>query len=281
MKTGVFTVSVPEWEPMECLEKLAKIGYDGVEWRVCEDKGDRNKPSFWSGNRTSMTAEELISRAAELRAKARATKVAMPSLGAYIGYEKLDVVETHLKACAAVGAKNIRIGSGGYDPAKGTYGEQAERVRAGYRKVAKLAKQYGVRAVIETHMGQICPTVHKAMAVLDGMDPAQVGIMWDPGNQVMEGSENYRMAIEIAGPYLAEVHVKNMLWAPAEEKEGRTTWKCASCPVHKGIVDWPAIIKILKEKKYNGWLFFEDFSTEEPMEARLARNLKWFRGMGC
>jgi sugar phosphate isomerase/epimerase len=279
MKLGVFTVSVPEWDPIECIEKLGALGYDGIEWRVCEDKGDRSKPSFWSGNRTSMTAEELMVRSRELKAKAKAHKLAMPSLGSYINCDRLDWVETHMQACKAIGAKSLRIGPGGYKSENGPYPEQIRRLRAQYRKVAKLARQYKVRAVIETHMGQFCPTVHKAMGVLDGLDPKDVGIMWDPGNQVTEGSERYDMAIEIAGPYLAEVHVKNAAWFPGEEKDGRTTWAARSCPVHKGIVDWPAVIASLKAHRYNGWLFFEDFSTEKPQEARVARNLRWFRSL--
>ena len=69
MKLGVFTVSVPEWQPLEALETLARIGYDGVEWRVCEDPG---APSvgFWRGNRCTMNATQLIQRADELKAAA-------------------------------------------------------------------------------------------------------------------------------------------------------------------------------------------------------------------
>ncbi|OGV66576.1 MAG: hypothetical protein A2498_11230 [Lentisphaerae bacterium RIFOXYC12_FULL_60_16] len=279
MKLGVFTVSVPEWDPLECLEQLKTIGYDGVEWRVCEDTGDRAKPSFWSGNRTSMTADELIARADELKARARALGMEMPSVGAYIDCSDLKIVERHFEACRTLGARNIRIGPGGYKLAHGTYPDQVKKIRRQYHKVAKLAERYGVRAVIETHMGQLCPTVHKAMGVLDGMDPAQVGIMWDPGNQVYEGSEVYRMAIEIAGPYLAEVHVKNSTWGADEVQNGRTTWKCSSKPVHQGIVDWPAVVGALKETGYHGWLFFEDFSTEEPMRDRVARNCRWFRSL--
>ena len=60
MKFGIFTVSIPEYDPEKALEVAAEIGYDGLEWRVIKDDGDRSKPSFWSGNRTSMTAEELL-----------------------------------------------------------------------------------------------------------------------------------------------------------------------------------------------------------------------------
>ncbi|POP36226.1 sugar phosphate isomerase/epimerase, partial [Blautia producta] len=34
MKTGVFTVSMPEYSPKEAVRILKELGYDGVEWRV-------------------------------------------------------------------------------------------------------------------------------------------------------------------------------------------------------------------------------------------------------
>ena len=33
MKTGVFTVSMPEYSPKEAVRILKELGYDGVEWR--------------------------------------------------------------------------------------------------------------------------------------------------------------------------------------------------------------------------------------------------------
>ena len=60
MKFGVFTVSMPEYDAVQTLRKLKEFGYDGAEWRVFEDKGDTSKPTFWSGNRNSMTAQQLI-----------------------------------------------------------------------------------------------------------------------------------------------------------------------------------------------------------------------------
>ena len=54
MKIGVFTVCAPEWEPLELMEKLSAMGYDGIEWRMTADAGDRSKPTFWEGNRASI-----------------------------------------------------------------------------------------------------------------------------------------------------------------------------------------------------------------------------------
>lgn len=276
MKLGVFTVSTPDWDPLDTLEELAAIGYDGVEWRVTQDTGDTSNPTFWSGNRCSMSAEDIIERAEELKLVAQKFEIEMPSLGAYISCDDLEQVDLHLKACAALGARNVRVGPGGYDN-NGKYWDRFSQLRETYAKIAKMAASYGVRALIETHMGQMGPTVHKARAILEGLDPAAVGIMWDPGNQVLEGREVPRMAVEIAGEYLGEVHVKNLRWIPGEMKDGRREWSCASCPLREGIVDWPAYIQVLKDVGYDGWLFFEDFSTEQPTVERITDNLQWFR----
>lgn len=277
MKLGVFTVSMPDYEPLDALVKLKELGYDGAEWRVTEDKGDPANPSFWGGNRTSLTAEQLIEKADELKAKASELGLELPSLGTYINMQDEDRIEIHMKACAAVGAKSLRIGPGGYNPDNGTYPEQIENARKRYAAIAEQAKEFGVRAVIETHMGQLAPTVTKAMNILRGLDPAHVGIMWDPGNQVVEGREVYRMAIEEAGEYLAEVHAKNLRWEKTEIEDGRQKWSCNACPLKEGQADWIAVIDTLKDVGYDGWIFFEDFSTDVPLDQRLKENHDWFR----
>lgn len=277
MKLGVFTVCMPDYAPSEALEILAKMGYDGIEWRVTKDDGDRSKPSFWSGNRTSMTAEELLQRAPELKQQAQALGLAMPSVGAYmnIAAGNFAEAELHMRATAALGAKNVRISAGPYN---GTFPELFKQARANYAKLADLAAKHNVRVVIETHMGQLGPSVMKARAILEGLDPRHVGIMWDPANQVTEGSEVYKMALEIAGEYLAEVHAKNVRYAATDNRiAGQRIWRIDNAPLRDGIVDWPEVIKALQAAGYNGWIFFEDFSTELPLLDRMRDNLTWFR----
>jgi sugar phosphate isomerase/epimerase len=92
----------------------------------------------------------------------------------------------------------------------------------------------------------------------------------------MEGSESYKMAIDIAGEYLAEVHAKNAWYVP-EKLDGYRLWKYQSSPLRDGVVNWPEVIKCLKAAGYDDWIIFEDFSTEQPLLDRLTDNLKWFR----
>jgi sugar phosphate isomerase/epimerase len=277
MKLGVFTVSMPDYDLPRAMEKLAELGYDGLELRVFEDKGDRTKPGFWSGNRASITAAEIVARAGELKTKAAACGLAIPSLAAYVTSANLPAVEEHCRAAVALGAQNLRINACAYDAARGNYPEQVAEERARYAAVAQMATRYGIRAVIETHMGQLCPTVAAAVNVLRGLDPRHVGIMWDPGNQIHEGLEVYSIALESAGPYLAEVHAKNARYAAGDRANGRAVWKPAWCPLREGIVDWPGVIAALKSAGYTGWIMFEDFSTEHPLDERLKGNLAWFR----
>ncbi len=286
MKFGVFTVSMPDYEPLEAMEVLANLGYDGVEWRVTPDAGDKTRPQFWIGNRTSMTAEELIAQAPLLKERAAALGLEMPSLATYIdcfgrargiASKGLETVEVHMQAAVAVGATALRIGSGQFSAQGAPYPEQVQAVREQYEQVARLAEEYNVRALIETHMGQLAPTVSTAMRILQGLDPQYVGIMWDPGNQVTEGREDYRMAVQLAGEYLAEVHVKNAVYEPVGDQQGAIVWRTRSVPVRLGIANWPEIMEILAEAGYDGWLMFEDFSTDAPLEERLRQNITWFR----
>ena len=286
MKFGVFTVSMPDYEPLEALEVLANLGYDGVEWRVTPDPGDKSRPQFWIGNRTSMTAEELIEQAPVLVKQAAALGLEMPSLATYIDCfgrargivsKGLETVELHMQAAVAVGAKALRIGAGQYSAQGAAYPEQVQAVRDQYTQVARLAEKHDVRALIETHMGQLAPTVSTAMRILQGLDPQYVGIMWDPGNQVTEGREDYRMAVQLAGEYLAEVHVKNAVYEPVGAKQGAIVWATRAVPVQRGIANWPEIMEVLEEAAYEGWLMFEDFSTDVPLEERLRQNITWFR----
>lgn len=277
MKIGIFTVCMPEYEPVRAMEVASALGYNGMEWRLTDDSGDRSKPTFWSGNRTSMTSDDVIANADELKAAAKRQDMEMPSLAAYINSYDLESVEKAFQAANAIGAKNIRVNTAGYKPEQ-DYMEQLQNNREQYAKVATIAKRYNVRALIETHMGLITPNVQSAMQILHGLDPENVGIMWDPGNELYEGRERFDMAVRAAGPYLGEVHVKNSIILPTEEANGHQLWTTTWCSLRKGMVDWRGIVDVLKGVGYDGWFMLEDFSNDEPdLVARLKDDIAFLR----
>ena len=104
--------------------------------------------------------------------------------------------------------------------------------------VEQLSSAYGVRALIETHMQTIVPSPSAAAAFLADRDPARVGVIFDPGNMVFEGHEPYRMAVE---------------------------------------VDEQVVFAALKAVGYEGWMSFEDFTTDQPLYERTRDNIRYAR----
>ena len=167
-----------------------------------------------------------------------------------------------------------RVPSAGYDGSR-HHDELFEGLRNNLARVIKLGEKYGVKPLLELHGGNIIPSASATRRVVDGFDPERVGVIFDPGNQVREGMENWKMGLEILGDYLALVHVKNCGWF-REEKEGKEQWVCKQLPLEQGIADWGEIVQGLKAVSYQGYLSLEDF-TNRPVEEKLEAAAKYLR----
>ncbi|MNH42928.1 hypothetical protein D3C79_1047240 [compost metagenome] len=63
------------------------------------------------------------------------------------------------------------------------------------------------------HFGNIAPSASLARQLVDGFDAKHIGVIYDPGNMVYEGFEQYKLGLEVLGEYLGHVHVKNAIWS--------------------------------------------------------------------
>ena len=135
--------------------------------------------------------------------------------------------------------------------------------------------RYGVRALVETHHKTITPSASLTHRLVSGFDPEHVGVLFDPGNMVFEGFEDYRMGLELLGPYLAHVHLKNARYAPHKDGVWRPVWS----PLEAGVVDFRAFLAALRGVGYDGWLVLEDFSGARPSGEALRHNLAFVRGL--
>ncbi len=271
-KYAVFTVMCPEHD-LEGTAALAKsVGLDGLEWRVAKKAPEPiTEVSYWGANRSTV---DVDSPAADLkRAKEIADRhgLAMPILGTYMKCDELAVVEAVMQAAAEVGCGKMRVGPPGYDGSR-PYHELLAEAASNFEKVAALGRKYGVQACVEMHMGNITPSAALAHRLVSNFDPKEVGVIYDPGNTVVEGSENVDLALEVLGPYLSHVHAKNCLWAKAGEEGGVAKWEWRMAAVKQGQIDWKQIVAALKKAGYEGWLSFEDFS-EGDTKAKLAEAL--------
>jgi len=280
MRYAVFTVSLPDYTPEQAVQALRAAGYDGVEWRVTDQSPSADgRPGFWSGNRCTWPLRSFVEDAPRIRDLTRGAGLEVPSIATYVGCDDLKAAERAMEGTARLGAPQLRVSVPGYD-GRDSYLKVRDRAIGQYRDVAALAKQHGVRALVEIHMGNITPSASAAAHFVSHFDPRWVGVIHDSGNMVCEGFEHYRLGLEVLGPYLAHVHLKSAGWQPAERRaDGSMAWRCSQRPLREGNVDLAALFRALRQVGYDGWISFEDFSTEQPLDERVRDNLSYVKSV--
>lgn len=272
MKLGVFTVMLPDLTPEETVTVLEQEGYDGVEWRVAQVPSERKDeaPSFWGNN--LCTLEPTQTDAERARDLADDAGLEIPNLGTYIGLGELDKVEEVLAFANEVRAPHFRVGFGGF---KNGYAEHFKAAQDFLKEVINLTKGGSVRPLVEIHHGTLLPSASLTERLLSPFNPDEVGIIHDAGNMVFEGFEDYRLGLEVLGPYLAHVHLKNARFVRGESGVQRAEWS----PLEEGVVDFPALLEALRGVGYDGWLVVEDFSAARPSREALRHNLRFVKSL--
>jgi sugar phosphate isomerase/epimerase len=282
MKLSIFTVATPDMTPDRLAASVQKAGLEGIEWRYKEVpqsiKGDQ--PSFWGNNLSTISpsgGDEQITYVRQLTEQFGLTTL---SLTPYLTVADVQGTEEVLQAAKKLGAHHIRLGSTPYDGSR-THGELFEKTVTYLKNVEPLCKQYGIKGLIETHHGTITASASAARQVVNICNPEYVGVLYDPGNMVYEGYENYRMGMEILGPYLAHVHVKNAGWRSTLEHEtdGSVKWKTDWMPMKQGMVPWKQIVDDLKFVGYDGYLGLEDFSLQYNSDEMLRQFADYMKSL--
>ena len=115
------------------------------------------------------------------------------------------------------------------------------------REVAGYCKRNGQNFRYET--GQETPiTLVRAMQDV-GLD--NQGVNFDLANLILYGKANPVDAIELLGPYVQGIHAKDGLWPTNPSELGQEV------SIGKGKVDFPRIIRRLKELNYRGAVTIE------------------------
>ncbi|WP_432992751.1 sugar phosphate isomerase/epimerase family protein [Dactylosporangium sp. CA-233914] len=276
MRFSVFTASTPDWTPQQAVAELAAQGWDGVEWRIT-DQEHTEVPGFWAGNRATWPLSGLEERLADIGTLTRGAGLAYSGLGGYARcFERTDVARL-LAATATLGAGRVRVTM----PllATGDYRDLFAGARKDLEWATAEAARLGVAVLVELHHETIASSASAALRLVDGLDPAAVGVIHDLGNLVIEGHEDHRAAFQLLGPYLQHVHVKNVAWHRAGTgPDGTVSWRPAWATLRDGQADVGAYLRALREHGYDGWVTLEDFSTALPLAERTRDNLAYVKG---
>jgi sugar phosphate isomerase/epimerase len=287
VKFSVFTVMMPEYDCEEAARTLKTLGYDGVEWRIGysqsrPDQGLRGDYSYWWKVKENVAPESLGEHVPKLLDLKERYDLEIPCLATYLKPGQLDVIRGVFEAAKRLGCDRVRIPSVPYDRSRDDYERVYREAVRDYGQLVEVAKDHEIKVLVEIDQSFISITAGPAavLRIAERFDPRYFGVIFDPGNMKAEGMMDFKMSVEMLGPYLAHVHAKNCEWiAPGRYREdGSTIWELAWVPIKRGLVDWGEVIRCLRGVGYDEWISFEDFS-EPPTETKLRDNLAYLKDL--
>jgi len=285
MKLGVFSVSMPEYNIEETARILQQLGYDGIEWRVSAPPPEQKPENYtfenryWTYNKSTLDISNIKDEAVKAKEICDRHNIEIFSLTSYLRPHETDSIEILLDAASAIGCRNVRVFPPNYDE-KENYRVLFDRTLCELKCLEGLASKYGVKINLEIHMGNIIPSASAAYRLVSAFDPKCFGVIYDPGNMVHEGYENYKLGLELLGEYLSYVHVKNAVWNKVDTLDnGQEVWMPAWAPLKKGYANISKLVSNLKETGFNGYLSIEDFSNEKGTIKKLKNNLEFLESL--
>ncbi len=159
--------------------------------------------------------------------------------------------------------------------------EQWKRLADGLNALGEIAKDRGFKLCYHHHMGTGCQTMAEVDRLLEMTDPDLVWLLYDSGHFLFSG-EDPVLALEKYIGRVGHVHLKDVRADVLERvKQQKMSFLDAvragafTIP-GDGMIDFPAIFKILEEHDYTGWMVVEaeqDPSMANPFKyAKMARS---------
>lgn len=148
----------------------------------------------------------------------------------------------------------------------------------GLQEVARYAAALGVGLCVETHIGSLTMSVRDCIKLIDDVNMNNVGMLFDYAWVELAGAETGADAVRRAARYISHVHIKD--W----KLESRTPLKKTSCLMGEGTVNWTAVIPVLKEIGYTGYIsdeyekYWYPADLPEP-EVGMAHNLAYVKNL--
>jgi inosose dehydratase len=159
-------------------------------------------------------------------------------------------------------------GAEGYDSRPALDDDEWMVLLANLDRLAELARQRGVRAVLHPHVGTMIETGEEVQQVLDG---SWISLCLDTGHLLIGGTDPAELARQ-APERIAHIHFKDVDSRLARRvHDGHVTYtqgvrEGMYRPLGSGDVDVPAIVGSLRARGYDGWYVLEQDTilTEEP-----------------
>ncbi len=270
MRLCATSVMLPRWTLDETFDRLKVAGFAGIELRVRPNPADPNEaPSFWGRHLSAVGPENVMERVPAIRAAAARTGLNVVALSPRVDLADHAGTDLLFRAAVAIdpaAPPMVRMDPPRYDREK-PYRPQFDSVRQLFAGACERAKPFGVKILYEVHTGTVAMSATRAATLLQGLDSARIGAIYDIPNMTRVGLEDPRQGMDALGPYLAHCHIGGS--RPACKPGGagqRDEWTWEFCSLQQGVADIPAILRDFRHVRYGGWLSLEDFSPGDDAE---------------
>ena len=165
--------------------------------------------------------------------------------------EAVEDLKKHLKTCQELNSQVMRIVVSSLSFRHEPHGPQIEKVSKILKDVMPLFEDYEVKLAVENHFDFTSDELNE---IIERVGSSYLGVTFDSGNALRIG-EN---PIEAAGKLIDKIfatHIKDV--APLYGGNPADWYFFASVPAGKGIIDFPALIQVFKNNRYQGSLTLE------------------------
>jgi inosose dehydratase len=141
---------------------------------------------------------------------------------------------------------------------------QMKTFASGAEKIAKAVKdKYAMRTVFHHHCAGYIETPEEIDALLGATDSQLLGLCFDTGHYLFGGGKDPVKLLEKYYDRIWHVHFKDFSKTTAVKAQEHSWDYFESvkngvfCELGKGVVDFPAVKKLLVDKNYQGWIVVE------------------------
>lgn len=254
---SVVSGALPALPLAQVVSALAEVGVDSIE--LTAGPGGHLVP----GDRTSIAEANACLRDSGLHLCGIDAPGSWP-LGSHRLVEVLEVAAT-------MRAPFLRVYPPPFDPSASLAVQRSLAVRA----LRRLSESAGgaVTTLLEPAPGSVAPSPELARQIVLGAAAPDAGVLFDPGSMIAEGWLAPALALEILGPLVRHVHVKNRAIIC---RDGR--WRSEPRGLADGVVDWVTTLRALHRHGYSGQLSIDHLSAA-PESGALRRDVAELRRM--
>jgi sugar phosphate isomerase/epimerase len=284
LRVAVIPASWPDRTGEEVFRISARLGFEAVQCEMGIDAGWlRSHPPHgpekgpWLEKRIASSElrgaqfhlapdrpDETISAIKALRSKHRVEIACL-----YTGFQShwLDVLVPVAQCAQALGCKAIKLDGSSACAERGkvfghcaSYREWLDVSRSRLREALAALRPYDVRLIFETHPWVITRNAQSCWRFLEGFDPQRVGILLDVANLWFEGNEPIEVAADLLRDHIAQLHVKNVA-VEVKRAAGHGGAAINNVRLADGVVDWPYVLRVLKDAGFAGDAAIECFAA--------------------